>query len=158
MLLEESTRTSASPSAVYRFFETMDENYTRWHPDHVEFRWIDGGGLAKGNEAYFEERIGGKLQRKTVRFTEIDPDRYIEFEPTSRLVALLMPSISFTIDPTSDGCEVTQRITVRTGPIGARLNRREFDAVRKHMREEGENLKRILEAETDVPPESDVAG
>jgi len=36
---------------------------------------------------------------------------------------------------------------VRTGPIGAWLNRREFDAVRQHMHEEGENLKRIVEAD-----------
>lgn len=102
--------------------------------------------MKQGAEAYFEERIAGKLQKKQVRFTEIVPDRYIEFRPTSRLVGLLMPSINFSIDPRVDGCDLTQRIKVRTGPIGARLNRREFDAVRTHMREEGENLKSILEA------------
>ncbi len=80
-----------------------------------------------------------------MRFVEADPDRYIEFKPTSLLIGLLMPHISFTIEPRPNGCELTQRIKVRTGPIGARLNRREFDAVRTHMREEGRNLKRILE-------------
>lgn len=34
----------------------------------------------------------------------------------------------------------------RTGPIGARLNRREFDAVQNHMHEEGENLRQIVES------------
>ncbi|ELY53162.1 SRPBCC family protein [Natronococcus jeotgali] len=147
MILEESTEVEASPREVYHFFETMAENYERWHPDHIEFRWVDADGLVSGGEAYFEERIAGKLQRKTVRFTNVDPDRYIEFKPTPRLVGLLMPHISFTIDPRPTGCELTQRIEVRTGPIGARLNRREFDAVREHMREEGENLRRILETE-----------
>ena len=151
MLLMESTGIDASPSDVFRFFEEMEENYTRWHPDHISFRWLDGGRLEAGSKAHFEERIGGELQEKTVRFTEVDPDRYIEFKPTSRLVAVLMPHISFTIDPTPDGCEFTQRIKVRTGPIGAWLNRREFDAVREHMAEEGENLKRILETEAKVP-------
>ncbi|KAB1188711.1 MULTISPECIES: SRPBCC family protein [Haloferax] len=147
MLLEESTRVHASPEDIYRFFETMDENYERWHPDHIEFRWTDGNGLVQGAEAYFEERIAGKIQQKTVRFTDIVPCEHIEFTPTSRLVGLLMPSISFTIDSHEDGCDLTQRIKVRTGPIGARLNRREFDAVREHIKEEGENLKTILETE-----------
>lgn len=145
MLLEETTGMKASPKEVYLFFEKMEENYERWHPDHITFQWIDGGVLEEGAKAYFEEEIAGKLQKKTVQFTQIDPDRYIEFKPTSRVIGLLMPHISFTITPRSDGCELTQRIKVRTGPIGARLNRREFDAVRKHMQEEGENLKRISE-------------
>lgn len=147
MILKEATAVAAPPEDVYRFFEEMEENYERWHPDHITFRWIEGGGLDQGAEAYFEERIAGKLQKKTVKFVEVVPDRYLEFKPTSRLVGLLMPHISFTIDTQSFGCELTQRIKVRTGPIGARLNKREFDAVRTHMREEGENLKRILENE-----------
>lgn len=145
MILEETTEVKTSPGDVYRFFESMEENYPRWHPDHVTFRWIDGGSLEEGEKAYFEELIAGERQQKTVRFTQVDSDRYIEFKPTSLLIGLLMPHISFTIMPHPDGCEITQRIKVRTGPIGAWLNRSEFDAVRKHMREEGENLKHILE-------------
>lgn len=154
MILEESTRIEASPADVYRFFETMEENYGRWHPDHIAFRWLDDGRLAEGSEAYFDERIGGKRQEKTVRFTEVDPGRYVEFRPASRLVAFLMPRVSFTIDPRPDGCTLTQRIRVRTGPIGAWLNRSEFDAVREHMREEGENLARILGDEPRVESEA----
>lgn len=155
MILEETTEMKAPPGDVYRFFEEMEENYERWHPDHVTFQWIDGNGLKEGENAYFEEKIAGKRQQKTVRFTQVDPDRYIEFEPTSRLIRLLLPHVSFTITPRPAGCELTQRLKVRTGPIGAWLNRREFDAVRKHMREEGENLKRIVENEERVLSESD---
>ena len=148
---EETTIVEASPEAVYGFFEGMETNYERWHPDHVTFRWVDGEGLREGAEARFEERIAGQVQHRTVRFTAVDPGRYIEFRPTSRLVALLVPRISFTIEPHEGGCELTRRIAVRTGPIGARLNRREFDAVRTHMREEGENLKAILEGRRTSP-------
>jgi hypothetical protein len=38
---------------------------------------------------------------------------------------------------------VTQDIHLRIGPLAAWLNK--LDAVRRHMREEGENLKRLLE-------------
>ena len=151
MILKETTNVEASPEEVFRFFEEMEENYERWHPDHIRFHWTEKGGLQQGAEAYFEERIAGKLQKKTVRFVEVTPSRYMEFKPTSLLVGLLMPHISFAIDARSDGCELTQRIEVRTGPIGTRLNKREFDAVRTHMREEGENLKDILENEDRVP-------
>ena len=147
MILTETTKIPASREDIYLFFEMMDTNYERWHPDHIEFRWIGGEGLEVGAKAYFEERIAGKTQKKTVRFTDIAPGRYIAFKPTSRLVGLLMPSISFTIEPQEDGCDLTQRIKVRTGPIGAWLNRREFDAVRTHMKEEGENLAAILQTE-----------
>lgn len=147
MILKETTSVEVPSESVYRFFEEMEENYERWHPDHIKFRWTEGSGLEQGAEAYFEERIAGKLQKKTVTFVEVTPDHYLEFKPTSLLVGLLMPHISFTIDARTDGCELTQRIKVRTGPIGAQLNKREFDAVRTHMREEGENLKRILEYE-----------
>jgi uncharacterized protein YndB with AHSA1/START domain len=145
MIFEETTRVHASPEAIYSFFETMDANYERWHPDHIEFRWVEGETLTEGTKASFEEYVAGKTQRKTVRFTTVVPDRYIEFTPTSLLVGLLMPAVSFTITPRDDGCDFTQRIEIRTGPIGARLNRSEFDAVRAHMREEGENLKTLLE-------------
>lgn len=151
MILKETTDVKASSEEVFRFFEEMEENYERWHPDHITFRWTEKGELQQGAEAYFEERIAGKLQRKTVKFVEVTSDRYLEFKPTSFLVGLLMPYISFTIDARPDGCELTQRIKVRTGPIGARLNKREFNAVRTHMREEGENLKSILENEGRVP-------
>ncbi|WP_276254501.1 SRPBCC family protein [Halomontanus rarus] len=119
MILKETTDVTAPPDVVYRFFEEMEDNYVEWHPDHITFRWTEGAGLEQGAEDYFKEYIAGELQEKTVRFVEVDPDRYIEFRPTSLLVGLLMPSISFTIEPCPNGCELTQRIKVRTGPIGA---------------------------------------
>jgi hypothetical protein len=41
---------------------------------------------------------------------------------------------------------VTQNVQLRIGPLAAWLNRRELEAVRHHMREEGDNLKRFLSA------------
>ena len=145
MILEASTRIEASSEDVFRFFEHIDENYEDWHPDHVTFRWVEGDGLERGNRAYFEEVIGGELKKQTVRYTEVERARYIELQPTRRLIRLLLPHISFTIEPENSGCRLIQRIKIRTGPIGARFNRREFDAVRTHMREEGENLKTLVE-------------
>jgi hypothetical protein len=41
-------------------------------------------------------------------------------------------------------------IVLRVGPLAARLNKREFDAVREHMHVEGINLKRFVETPGDL--------
>jgi uncharacterized protein YndB with AHSA1/START domain len=145
MILEASTHVDRPPEAVFRFFEEVDRHYEAWHPDHVTFRWVKGRGPEAGNEAYFEERVGGQLKKQRVRYTAVEKDRYIELAPTSLWVRLILPQISFRIEPEDAGCRLTQRIRIRVGPIGARLNRRELDAVRAHMEEEGAQLKRIVE-------------
>ena len=145
MRLVASTVMRTTPEAVFAFFDNMAENYRRWHPDHVLFRWEGAGGLREGVRFDFEERISGKLLKKRVRFTRIVPGRLIEFALTNPLFRLVLPSIAFAIEPAEGGVRVTQTIRIRTGPVGAWLNRREFAAVQQHMNEEGENLKRILE-------------
>ncbi len=45
-----------------------------------------------------------------------------------------------------DATLLRQQVQVRIGPIGKWLNRREFEAVQQHMKEEGDNLKRMMEA------------
>jgi uncharacterized protein YndB with AHSA1/START domain len=146
MILSERVTIRTSPDAVFRFFETMDQNYLHWHPDHVLFRWENEPGLREGARFYFEERIAGELLKKRVRFTRVEPDRVIEFAPVSFFFRLFLPRITFRITPENGTCLVVQEIQIRVGPIGAALNRRQFDAVRRHMREEGENMKRLLEA------------
>lgn len=145
MILEADTWVDASAEEVYAFFERVQERYLDWHPDHITFRWVTGDGLAEGNEAYFEEEIAGEAKKQTIHYTTVEPPTRIVFHPTSRLIRFFLPHISFTVEPENGGCRVTQRVHVRTGPIGRRLNEAEFDAVRQHMQEEGENLKRIVE-------------
>lgn len=149
MILKDEILIEAPPERIFEFFEHMGENYLAWHPDHVTFRWTNGRGLQPGVAFYFEEYIGGKLFKKTVRFTEIEPGRYIEFEPAWWLMRLFMPRLSFEIQPQDEASLFIAQIAIRTGPIGAWVNRQEFNAVRQHMKEEGENLKKILEAKQD---------
>lgn len=145
MLLEDVADIQAPPESIFGFFQQMENLYLDWHPDHVTFKWVHGHGLAEGNTFYFEEYIAGKLLKKHVRLTKIVPNEYIEFAPTNRLIRLVLPEMSFRIEPIGEQCRLRARIRVRVGPIGAWLNRREFDAVRQHMQQEGANLKAIIE-------------
>ena len=148
MILREVTEVRATPETIFAFFEDIERHYTEWHPDHVLFRWNHGRGLTEGNVFYFEEHIAGKLLKKRVRFTRIVEHEYLEFAPTFWLMRLFLPRLSFRIEHQADGvCRVVAEIYLRVGPLGARLNRREFDAVREHMRVEGVNLRRIVEAQ-----------
>lgn len=97
----------------------------------------------------FEEKIHGKLLKKRAAYTRVVDGQYIEFAPTTRFLRFFLPRMLFRIEPEADGCKFTAETHIRTGPIGAWLNRKEFEAVRQHMREEGENLKKLLEK--DIP-------
>lgn len=145
MILEETTTISAPPSLIYRFFEEMETNYTRWHPDHITFRWLQQDGLAVGNRFYFEERIHGQHIKRTVRLTRIEPGRLIEFVPDNALIRFLLRRVTFRMEALGSGSRLSQRIEIRIGPIGRTLNRKGLAAVKRHMYEEGENLKALLE-------------
>jgi uncharacterized protein YndB with AHSA1/START domain len=147
MILEATIDIAADARRVYRFFAEMAQRYTAWHPDHIAFRWVNDAELAVGSRFRIEERIDGRVLKRTMRFTRLEPDRHVEFVPDNALIRFFLPRILFAIEPAGDGCRVTQQVHVRIGPIGRRLNRRGFAVVLRHMREEGENLKALLDAE-----------
>lgn len=143
---EDSIAIGAPTAAAFDFFENMETNYTRWHPDHLLFEWRKGRGLAVGNVFYFEERIAGKLQKKETRITEVVPGRYFAFTMTNPLYRFFLPHLSFAFEPSADGCSFRAEMRLHgIGPIGRRMHRKEFAAVEQHMAEEGSNLKRLLE-------------
>jgi len=151
MVLRETIDVHASPADFFAFFEDMDNaRYLGWHPDHRVFRWTRGKGLRVGNAFYFEEVIAGKLLKKRVVFTRIEEQTHIEFAPTFWLMRLFLPRLVFRLEPLGAGrYRFVAEIFLRAGPLAARLNRREFDAVREHMRIEGINLKRFVEDRRD---------
>ena len=147
MVLQDTVEVHASSSEVFAFFGDMDNaRYRGWHPDHKVFRWTRGKGLKVGNEFYFEEVIAGKLLKKHVIFTRIDEGSRIEFAPTFRLMRLFLPRLVFRLETIAEHhYRVIAEIFLRIGPLAARWNKRELDAVRAHMRVEGINLKRFVE-------------
>jgi len=148
MILEETTIIQTTPDRVFEFFRNMnEERYLAWHPDHLAFQWIEGNNLKEGNVCYFEEKIYGKVNKKKVRYTKVVPNRLIEFAPTFWLFRLILPRMCFEIEKQGNKSILLRaQIHIRVGPIAKRLNRKEFDAVKKHMEEEGRNLKKWAEA------------
>jgi hypothetical protein len=146
MILHDSIHIQATPQTIYRFFDRMEEHYRQWHPDHVLFRWITGRGVAPGNVFYFEEFIAGKLLKKRVAFTRCVPGEHVEFVPTFWLMRLFLPRMLFRIELADAGCRLVAEVHLRMGPLGVWAHKKELAAVREHMRVEGLNAKRIIEA------------
>src|SRR4030042_1534611 len=48
-----------------------------------------------------------------------------------------------------ENCTFTATVKIRMGPLFARLNRRQIEGVTRHMKEEGENLRAIVESKAD---------
>jgi hypothetical protein len=81
--------------------------------------------------------------------TEVVPNRRIEFIPLSRFLRIYFPRNTFTIEPRGDACIFTASGCLRVGRLAKVFAKQKIEhglsSVSKHMKEEGENLKRILE-------------
>lgn len=146
MKFEDSIEISAPAEQVYAFFQNMEQNYLRWHPDHLQFEWRKGRDLEAGNVFYFEEKIADEILKQEVRLTRVLPGRYIEFTMVHWFYRWFIPKMTFIFSPANGHCVFTGQVFLRgVGPIGKYLHRKQFVAVRQHMKEEGENLKAIIE-------------
>lgn len=146
MIFEHTIPIETDADKIFRFFENMEENYTRWHPQHICFRWEKGDGLKEGSISYFEEKIGDEHFKKKVIYTRVIPGRYIEFVPVNRLMRIFLRKMTFRIEPDGNQCIFTAQVILKwVGPIAKKLNETKFELIRRHMKEEGENLKKILE-------------
>jgi hypothetical protein len=125
---------SKSRFAVCLFWS---DHHLQWHPDHVLFRWVRGRGVTEGNVFYFEEYMAGRLLKREVVFVRIVPNQYIGFAPTFWLLRLFLPKLIFRIEPHANSVWLlVAEIHLRIDPLAAKLNGRELDAVREHMRVE----------------------
>ena len=61
--------------------------------------------------------------------------------------------MTFRVVEEPDGCHFIAQIQLRIGPLAAKLNKKELGAVRQHMKVEGENIKRMLEAQSETSAE-----
>jgi len=146
-----------TPEKIFDFFFHLvdDESYRAWHPDdHVAFRWIKGHPWEEGSVAYAEEYIHGKLHKLKFVITKLIPNRLIEYAPTSWFLRMYFPKNRFTVEPKQGACIFTAQGTIRVGWLIRTLAKKRLErglsSVRKHMKEEGESLKRILEADTNL--------
>jgi hypothetical protein len=129
----------------------MDANYGDLHPEHLRWRTLRGEPLAAGTVWFADEWIGS--MRVSARFfvDASDPERFFSYRigfPSS----LARAGGSFRFEPGPDqSCEIIQEVHfgVSVPLVGWLLDRLLAVALpigdlRRHMREEQQNLKWLL--------------
>jgi len=123
---------------------SSEQHFRRWHKDHVTCRWCRGKPFGIGSVLYVEEYLHGQLHRMRFLGTGLEPNRKIEYKllfPTS----IVCPDGSFVMEPKGGSCIFTATLSFRLGWLFSTFARRRVEAIKKHMKEEGENLKELLE-------------
>lgn len=129
--------------ALVRVFSSQ-EYFKHWHKDHVKCQWLKGKPFEEGAILYVEEYLHGKLHKMKCLGTQLEPNRRIEYRLLFPM-SIICPRGSFTVEPKGDSCILNAALTFRCGWLFRTFARKNVEAVRNHMREEGKNLKRIIE-------------
>ncbi|MBW2513372.1 MAG: SRPBCC family protein [Deltaproteobacteria bacterium] len=152
-VLTDTIEINTTPEKVFQFLTGIvdSEGYRAWHKkDHVAFRFIKGTPWTVGSVVVAEEYIHGKLHKLKFVVTKVVTNEKIEYAPTSWLLRKYFPHNEFTIEPQGEGCRFIASGTYRIGWIGKTLFKKKLEEglsrIQRHMKEEGENLKRILES------------
>ncbi|MBU7014731.1 MAG: SRPBCC family protein [Theionarchaea archaeon] len=143
MLLEDSIEIKTTPERIFEFLAHLEDNYRAWHSDHVECRRIKGEEAQEGSVLYIEEYLHGQLHKMTFRMKNVEPTQF-EYDVLFPH-AIISPNGSFRIYPKGESCIFTASITFRLGALSKFLFKDRVQAIRIHMKEEGENLKQLLE-------------
>jgi len=153
VVLTDSIEINASSEKVFKFITGLvdDESYRAWHQeDHVALRWLQGQPWAKGSVVYAEEYIHGKLHKLKFAVTKVVPNKKIEYVPVSRFLRRYFPKNVFAIEQKEESCLFTASGTYRVGWLAktffSKAVEKALSSIKKHMEEEGKNLKKILES------------
>ena len=147
--LTDSIEIGTTPEHVFNWFTNLrtGEDYRAWHPNHIDWYWIKGEPFQEGSIVYCEEYIHGSKDKLKFTCTKVVPNRLIEYKPSFPM-SILMSKSQFTIKPKSENsCVLTATISFREGPFFKKLFNKQIEALKQHMKEEGANLKMILESE-----------
>ncbi|MFC2045290.1 SRPBCC family protein [Chloroflexota bacterium] len=145
LVLEDTVEIKTPPEKIWEFWVNMDKNYQAWHPeDHILFRWTKGSPMAEGSRVYAEETVGGKLLKGTVTCVGVVPNR--KFGLKLPFPRSLFVRYEYVIEPRGENTTFTAYTYLRYPFFAGKRIQSAVEVGKKHIREEGENLKAILES------------
>jgi len=146
--LSHSIEIKTTPEKMWNFLKNP-ENYKTMHPiDHIKLIWTEGKPFELGSKFYCEQLIFEKVQKYNAQIKEVIPNRKIVF--TFKLpVSFFSPEIEWRIEPKGSNTVFTAISYIRAGHLFKKLFKKGmkklFEEHDRHVGEEGENLKKILE-------------
>ena len=148
--LSHSIEIKTTSEKIWNFLKNP-ENYTIWHPqDHIKVIWTEGKPFEVGSKLYSEQRVFGKVQKYNAKIQEIIPNRKIVF--TFKFpVSLISPEIEWRIEPKGSNTVFTAISYLRAGYLLKKVFKKGMNKLieehNRHVGEEGENLKKLLEGD-----------
>ncbi len=143
-MLSESVTISKPVDEIFSWFLELEENYQTWHHQHIVARWIKGKKFEKGSVLYTEELMGGKVERLKFKTIKVIPNRLICFKllfPES----LICSGGTFRFDSENASTIFTATLNFKFEKLLAKIFGLKMEQIQRHMKEEGENLKAIME-------------
>jgi uncharacterized protein YndB with AHSA1/START domain len=151
MELKDSIEIKTTPEKIWEFFTNLEKNYKVWHPkDHIVFKWTKGKPMESSSCWYAEEILRGKKFKLKGTIGDVIPNRKIVFK-YSFPISLVAPKFQWLIEPKGSNSVFTAISYLRAGDFFLKYFKKEMktklEMHNKHVKEEGENLKKILEIE-----------
>ena len=144
VVLKDTVEIHTTPEKVWEFWATMDKHYKDWHPeDHILFRWTKGKPMEEGSTVYAEEVLGGKLLKLKVTCAEVVPNK--KFSLILPFPASLFVKYEYLIEPSGENTTFTAYAYLRYPWFSHKRMQSTIETGKKHVREEGENMKKLLE-------------
>jgi len=125
------------------------ETYRAWHPEHESIEWLKGNPVEEGSLVHIKEYLNGVLTGLTFRFVEVVPNKLIRYRVRFP-ISIIAPENRFEFEPigknrcrfTAYGCiRMPMWLFLKSHPA----HEGKLKSSIKHMKEEGENLKRMAE-------------
>lgn len=154
IILKDSIEINTKIDKVYDWFMNLDKNFTRWHPNHKEFKRITGGDNI-WDIVFFEECVNWicyKIKAKIIVKEKTKNSFKIVIKST-----IWLAIISFSAKTTKNGCVFTyiEEFGMKDNLIGNIINflifnvlaskQANWDIIMKDMKEDNINLKNIME-------------
>ena len=146
--LRDSIMIRTTPERLFQWLESLPQEYRSWHPDHVSYQVLSGSMLQIGSEVECKEVLHGKLHSMRFRLTKLDPVRRMEYKIMS------LGKGAFEVIPKGEEVEFIAELDLGSDVpfVGLLVDvvlraffYHQLEAMREHMREEGANLKEIME-------------
>ena len=125
------------------------ESYRAWHPEHESIEWLKGNPVEKDSVVHIKEYLNGVLTGLTFRFVEVVPNQLIRYRVRFP-ISIIAPENRFEFEPLGENrCRFTAYGCIRM-PMWLFLKSHpahegKLKGSMKHMKEEGESLKRMAE-------------
>ena len=155
VFINDSIEINTTPEKIFKFLENLkdDKSYCAWHPkDHKSMKWIEGEPWKEGSIVYAEEYLNNELHKLKFTIIKYSANKEIVYVPTSRFLRRYVPRLSFLVEKIGEKCVFKASMHYRS-PLLLRLFakrhlKKDLNSVKKHMKEEGENIKYVLENES----------